>query len=168
MPVALLGQNTPSGRRACQAKETRLTEEPRKPFRRRVNVKSTTKGQHTWDMTIEGEGYSRQEILDEVDLMHAELTARYDPDAVERAETSSVIANWQATVEENTGKSQLCISGGHDNCLDPSCHCICHDTTNSEATVTDAALPDPPCTVCGQPANEKHDESKHPSEGRLS
>lgn len=46
-------------------------------LRHRVNVARTTKGAWSWECTVEGEGYTRDEILAEHDAVVAELKRRY-------------------------------------------------------------------------------------------
>jgi len=53
-----------------------------KSLRYRVNVDSSTKGVLTFSSTVEGEGYTRDEVLFTSDLLVAELVKRY-PLAVE-------------------------------------------------------------------------------------
>ena len=48
-----------------------------KSLRRRVNVSISTRGQRTWDTTVDGVGYSREEILAESDAMVRAMEARY-------------------------------------------------------------------------------------------
>ena len=48
-----------------------------KSLRRRVNVSISTRGQRTWDTTVDGVGYSREEILAESDAMVQAMEARY-------------------------------------------------------------------------------------------
>ena len=55
---------------------TESTEEARS-LRRRVNVSISTRGQRTWDTTVDGVGYSREEILAESDAMVRAMEARY-------------------------------------------------------------------------------------------
>jgi len=46
-------------------------------LRYRVNVSISTKGQKTWDCTVDGEGYEVEEILSRSDELVAELEKRY-------------------------------------------------------------------------------------------
>lgn len=46
-------------------------------IRHRVNVATSTKGVVTFDCTVEGEGYSQEEILAESDALVAALRERY-------------------------------------------------------------------------------------------
>ena len=48
-----------------------------KSLRRRINVSTSTRGQRTWDTTVDGVGYSREEILAESDAMVQAMKARY-------------------------------------------------------------------------------------------
>ena len=48
-----------------------------KSLRRRVNVSISTRGQRTWDTTVDGVGYSREEILAESDAQVQAMQARY-------------------------------------------------------------------------------------------
>jgi hypothetical protein len=48
-----------------------------KSLRRRVNVSISTRGIRTWDTTVDGVGYSREEILAESDAMVRAMEARY-------------------------------------------------------------------------------------------
>ena len=48
-----------------------------KSLRRRVNVSISTRGQRTWDTTVDGVGYSREEILAESDAVVRAMEARY-------------------------------------------------------------------------------------------
>ena len=51
--------------------------EQAKSLRRRVNVSISTRGQRTWDTTVDGVGYTREEILAESDAMVRAMEARY-------------------------------------------------------------------------------------------
>ena len=51
--------------------------EQAKSLRRRVNVSISTRGVITWDTTVDGVGYSREEILAESDAMVRAMEARY-------------------------------------------------------------------------------------------
>jgi hypothetical protein len=51
--------------------------EPQGSLRRRVHVSISTKGQRTWDTTVEGTGYSEDEILAASDSLVREMEARY-------------------------------------------------------------------------------------------
>ncbi len=46
-------------------------------FRHRVNVSQTSTGKKSWDSTVEGTGYTQEEILAESDKLVAELEKRY-------------------------------------------------------------------------------------------
>ena len=48
-----------------------------KSLRRRVNVSISTRGIRTWDITVDGVEYSREEILAESDAMVRAMEARY-------------------------------------------------------------------------------------------
>ena len=48
-----------------------------KSLRRRVNVSISTRGIRTWDTTVDGVGYSREEILAESDAQVRAMQARY-------------------------------------------------------------------------------------------
>ena len=51
--------------------------EQAKSLRRRVNVSTSTRGIRTWDTTVDGVGYSREEILAESDALVRAMEARY-------------------------------------------------------------------------------------------
>ncbi len=51
--------------------------EQQRSLRRRVNVSTSVKGVKTWDCTVDGEGYTKAEILAESDSLVAALEARY-------------------------------------------------------------------------------------------
>ena len=51
--------------------------EVEKQLRFRVNVSTTSKGAKSFDCTVEGTGYSMDEILEKSDLLVANLEARY-------------------------------------------------------------------------------------------
>ena len=51
--------------------------EQAKSLRRRVNVSISTRGVITWDTTVDGVGYSREEILAESDAQVQAMKARY-------------------------------------------------------------------------------------------
>ena len=51
-------------------------------FRYRVSVDTTSKGLHSYGCTIEGVGYSQDEILAMSDALVRELDARYHPDEI--------------------------------------------------------------------------------------
>ena len=46
-------------------------------LRYRVNVSISTKGQIVWDCTVDGEGYTQEEILAQSDMLVKELERRY-------------------------------------------------------------------------------------------
>ena len=48
-----------------------------KSLRRRVNVSISTRGVLTWDTTVDGVGYTREEILAESDAQVQAMKARY-------------------------------------------------------------------------------------------
>ena len=48
-----------------------------KSLRYRVNVSQTTKGQETFDCTVEGTGYTEAEILQLSDSLVTQLRGRY-------------------------------------------------------------------------------------------
>ena len=52
-----------------------MSEERR--LRYRVNVSISVKGVRTWDCTVDGEGFSMEEILTESDKLVMELEDRY-------------------------------------------------------------------------------------------
>lgn len=52
-----------------------MSEERR--LRHRVNVSISVKGIKTWDCTVDGEGFSMEEILTESDKLVIELGDRY-------------------------------------------------------------------------------------------
>ena len=49
-------------------------------FRHRVNVSQTSTGKKGFDCTVEGTGYTREEILNESDKLVKELEKRYPPE----------------------------------------------------------------------------------------
>ena len=51
--------------------------EQAKSLRRRVNVSSSTRGVITWDTTVDGVGYTHEEILAESDALVQAMEARY-------------------------------------------------------------------------------------------
>lgn len=51
--------------------------EKEKSLRHRVNVSISTKGQKTWECTVDGDGYTMEEILAESDKLVAQLEKRY-------------------------------------------------------------------------------------------
>jgi hypothetical protein len=51
--------------------------ELQKSLRYRVNVSISTKGQKTWDCTVDGENWTVEEVLDKSDVLVAELEKRY-------------------------------------------------------------------------------------------
>ena len=48
-----------------------------KSLRRRVNVSISTRGVITWDTTVDGVGYTHEEILAESDAQVRAMQARY-------------------------------------------------------------------------------------------
>ena len=48
-----------------------------KSLRRRINVSTSTRGVITWDTTVDGVGYTREEILAESDAQVRAMKARY-------------------------------------------------------------------------------------------
>lgn len=46
-------------------------------LRYRVNVSTSVKGIKTWDCTVDGTGYTKQEVLKESDELVSELEKRY-------------------------------------------------------------------------------------------
>jgi hypothetical protein len=54
-----------------------IESEPRSGLRRRVHIAISTKGQRTWDTTVEGTGYSEDEILAASDSLVREMETRY-------------------------------------------------------------------------------------------
>ena len=46
-------------------------------LRRRINVATSVKGVRTWECTVDGEGFTLEEILAESDKLVAELERRY-------------------------------------------------------------------------------------------
>ena len=59
---------------------TTSKEQPRcysPPIRYRVNVKNSTKGVVTFDSTVEGEGFTQDEILERSDALVQALQKRY-------------------------------------------------------------------------------------------
>ena len=53
--------------------------EVEKSLRYRVNVSISTKGQVTWDCTVDGLGYEMDEVLDKSDNLVVKLDQRYPP-----------------------------------------------------------------------------------------
>jgi len=51
--------------------------EQAKSLRRRVNVSISTRGVITWDTTVDGVGYTREEIVAESDAQVRDMQARY-------------------------------------------------------------------------------------------
>ncbi len=51
--------------------------EESKSLRFRVNVSTSVKGVKTWDCTVDGEGYTQEEILEESDRLVEKLEKRY-------------------------------------------------------------------------------------------
>ena len=51
--------------------------EQAKSLRRRVNVSISTRGVITWDTTVDGVGYTHEEILAESDAQVRDMQARY-------------------------------------------------------------------------------------------
>ena len=54
-----------------------------KSLRYRVNISTSVKGIKTWECTVDGAGYTQEEILAESDKLVAQLEKRY-PIKVER------------------------------------------------------------------------------------
>ena len=54
-----------------------------KSLRYRVNVSQTSTGKKSWDCTVDGEGYTMDEILAESDKLVGELERRYPPELKE-------------------------------------------------------------------------------------
>jgi hypothetical protein len=50
-----------------------------KSIRYRVNVSTSVKGIKTWDCTVDGEGYTQDDILKESDALVYKLEKRYPP-----------------------------------------------------------------------------------------
>ena len=48
-----------------------------KSIRRRVNISTSVKGIKTWEMTVDAEGYTQEEVLAESDALVAQLEKRY-------------------------------------------------------------------------------------------
>lgn len=48
-----------------------------KSLRYRVNVSQTSTGKRSWDCTVDGEGYTEEEILERSDSIVAQLERRY-------------------------------------------------------------------------------------------
>ena len=57
--------------------ESFVTTEEARSIRRRVNVKNSTRGVRTWDITVDGVEYTREEILAESDAQVQAMKARY-------------------------------------------------------------------------------------------
>ena len=53
-----------------------MTQETSK-FRHRINVSISTKGVKTWDSTVEGTGFTQEEVLAESDRLVKALQTRY-------------------------------------------------------------------------------------------
>ena len=51
--------------------------EVQKSIRYRVNISISTKGQRTWDCTVDGENFSMDEVLTESDKLVKQLEGRY-------------------------------------------------------------------------------------------
>lgn len=51
--------------------------EEQKQLRYRVNVSTSVKGIKTWDCTVDGTGYSQEEILEQSDQLVKALEKRY-------------------------------------------------------------------------------------------
>ena len=51
--------------------------EQAKSLRRRVNVSISTRGVITWDTTVDGVGYTHEEMLAEADAQVRAMQARY-------------------------------------------------------------------------------------------
>jgi hypothetical protein len=52
-------------------------EKVEKSFRHRINTTVTTKGLETWDCTVEGTGFTREEIQAESEALVAYLRSQY-------------------------------------------------------------------------------------------
>jgi len=50
-----------------------------KSLRQRVNVSISTKGQKTWECTVDGDNYTEDEILEKSDSLVVKLEQRYPP-----------------------------------------------------------------------------------------
>lgn len=46
-------------------------------IRYRINISISTKGQKTWECTVDGEGFEMADVLERSDLLVAELDKRY-------------------------------------------------------------------------------------------
>ncbi len=57
--------------------------EVNKSVRYRVNVSVSTKGQFTFDCTVDAEGFSMDDVLTQSDSFVRELTLRYPPEIPE-------------------------------------------------------------------------------------
>lgn len=53
-------------------------------YRRRINVATSVKGVHTFDVTVESENASMEALLAESDRIVAELDKRYPPEIIEQ------------------------------------------------------------------------------------
>lgn len=53
-------------------------------LRYRVNVSQTSTGKKSWDCTVDGEGFNKERILAESDILVAELEKRYPPEIKEK------------------------------------------------------------------------------------
>ncbi len=63
------------------AQRGRASVEAERAVRYRVNVSVSTKGQHTWDCTVDGAGLTMEEVLERSDRLVAQLSHRYPPSA---------------------------------------------------------------------------------------
>jgi len=55
-----------------------------KSLRYRVNVSTSVKGIKTYECTVDGEGFTMEEVLAESDKLVAELSRRYPPQLGEK------------------------------------------------------------------------------------
>lgn len=55
-----------------------------KSLRYRVNVSQTSTGKKSWDCTVDGEGFTQEQILTESDKLVAELERRYPAEVKEK------------------------------------------------------------------------------------
>jgi hypothetical protein len=54
-----------------------MENEIKKEMRHRVNISTSVKGVKTWDCTVEGTGYTQDEVLAESDKLVDQLEQRY-------------------------------------------------------------------------------------------
>ena len=52
-------------------------EQQQRVWRQRINVSTTSKGAYSFDCTVEGTGFTQEEVLEESDRLVAALRERY-------------------------------------------------------------------------------------------